>query len=113
VVLPNANKARIEPTKLHEYLLSSTHPIGRFKHPFFTGPGYSKEQWQQLEADLLDLAVAGEARFGQSTEYGQKNEVHGILTGPSGKVAGVVSVWIILEDEDIPRFVTAFPGGKR
>ena len=68
---------------------------------------------QQLEADLLDLAVSGDARIGQKTEYGKKYEVRGRLEGPSGKSAEVVSVWIVLEDEEIPRFVTAFPGGKR
>ena len=52
------------------------------------------------------------ARFGQATEYGQKYEVHGILTGPAGKVVELVSVWIILEGDDLPRFITAFPGGK-
>lgn len=113
MVLPNANKARIDPAKLHEYLLSPSHPIGRFKHPFFAALGYSREHWQQLEVDFLELAATGETRIGQNTAYGQKYEVRGILEGPSGKAAEVVSVWITLEDEDIPRFVTAFPGGKR
>lgn len=113
MLLPNGSKARINPAKLREYLLSSSHPIGRFKHPFFARLGYFKERWQRLETDLLELAATGVARFGQSTKYGQKYEVRGILKGPSGKTAGVVSVWIILEDENIPRFATAFPGGKR
>jgi hypothetical protein len=113
VVLPNASKAEIDTAKLRDYLLSSSHPIGRFKQPFFAALGYSIEQWQQLEADLLELAATGVTRTGQNTAYGQKYEIRGILQGPSGKAAEVVSVWIILEDEDIPRFVTAFPGGKR
>jgi hypothetical protein len=36
--------------------------------------------------------------------------VHGTITGPSGRAAGVVAVWIILNGEDFPRFVTAYPG---
>jgi len=113
VVLPNASKAEIDPAKLRDYLLSSSHPIGRFKHPFFGALGYSKEQWQQLEADLQNLATTGDARIGQKTEYGQKYEVRGILEGLSEKAAEIVTVWIILDGEDFPRFVTAFPGGKR
>ena len=35
VVLPNASKAEINPAKVRDYLLSSSHPIGRFKQPFF------------------------------------------------------------------------------
>lgn len=112
-VLPNATKAVIDSAKVRDYLLSSSHPIGRFKQPFFVALGYSRDQWQQLEADLLELAASGDARIGQKTEYGQKYEVRSRLEGPSGKSAEVVSIWIILEDEEIPRFVTAFPGGKR
>ena len=113
VVLPNASKARINPKKLREYLLSSSHSIGRFKRPFFAALGYSENHWEQLAADLQELASNGEARLGQSTEFGQKYEVRGTLKGPSGKAAEIVSVWIVLEDEETPRFVTAFPGGKK
>ena len=45
-------------------------------------------------------------------DYGQKYLVRGILKGPSGKAAEVVTVWIILSGEGVPRFVTAFPGGN-
>ena len=113
MVLPNASKAVIDSAKVRDYLLSSSHPIGRFKQPFFIALGYSGDRWQQLEADLLELVVTGDARIGQKTEYGQKYEVRSRLEGPSGKSAEVVSIWIILDDEEIPRFVTAFPGGKR
>ncbi len=109
--LPNAENARIEPAKIREYLLSSSHPIGRFKYGFFSRLGYTNEQWARLEADLLELAVTGEAIIGESTEYGQKYEVRGMLKGPSGRLAEVVSVWIVLAGQETPRFITAFPGG--
>ena len=109
--LPNAEDAQIEPAKLRDYLLSSSHPIGRFKYGFFSTLGYSREQWSQLEADLLDLAATGEATLGESTEYGQKYEVRGMLKGPSGRVAEIMSVWIVLAGQNTPRFVTAYPGG--
>jgi len=112
VKLPNADLALIESAKLRNYLLSPNHPIGRFKCSFFTSLGYSSDEWERLKVDLLDHASTGKARFGQATEYGQKYEVHGILTGPAGKAVELVSVWIILEGDDLPRFITAFPGGK-
>ena len=74
--------------------------------------GYAREQWSQLEADLLDLAATGEAALGESTEYGQKHEVRGMLQGPSGRVTEIVSVWIILAGQSTSRFLTAFPGGS-
>lgn len=76
--LPNAENALIESTKIREYRLSSSHPIGRFKYRLFSMLGYSNEQWARLEADSLELAVTGEATIGESTEYGQKHEVRGI-----------------------------------
>ena len=35
MILPNIDKAVIEPEKLRDYLLSKSHPIGRFKAEFF------------------------------------------------------------------------------
>ena len=39
-----------------------------------------------------------------------KYVVSGRLSGPSGDAAGVITVWIILDGESAPRFVTAYPG---
>lgn len=52
MLIPNADRAVIESAKLQAYLLSRTHPIGRFKAAFFQALGYSSEYWRQLEADL-------------------------------------------------------------
>ncbi|MFI5395378.1 MAG: DUF6883 domain-containing protein [Candidatus Binatia bacterium] len=42
--------------------------------------------------------------------YGQKYEIRGALRGPAGRVAHVVTIWIVRPDEETLRFVTAFPG---
>lgn len=42
VKLPNADKARIDRRKLSEYLLSETHPIGKFK-------GKSSQVWASIK----------------------------------------------------------------
>lgn len=47
------------------------------------------------------------------TEFGTKYEVRGEFVGPSGRIAAVVAVWVILRGEEFPRFVTAYPGEKR
>jgi hypothetical protein len=41
--------------------------------------------------------------------YGTKYRVEGHLTSPDGRNPLVAAVWIILDEETIPRFVTAFP----
>ena len=111
--LRNADHAIIEPGKLRGYLLSRTHPVGRFKAIFFRSLGYSVSRWQVLEADLRAHLVANEPEAEQVTPYGRKFVVRGSIVGPSGRTAELVTVWTILAGEDVPRFVTAYPGGSR
>ena len=85
--LPKSAYANTEASKIHDYLLSTAHAIGRFKSSFFNSLGYSLENREVLKADLLSLSAAGETRFGQSIAYGQKYEIRGILRGASGKYA--------------------------
>src|SRR5450756_93699 len=54
VLIPNADRATIDPAKLHDYLLSATHPIGRFKARFFTALGFTPDRWEEL-AEALRL----------------------------------------------------------
>ena len=108
--LPQAQSAVIAPAKIREYLLSTSHPIGRVKEPFFASLGYTVADWQRLEQDLLAIAASGEAEPGRASPYGQKYEVRGTLNGPAGKSARVLTVWIVGFGSDVPQFVTAFPG---
>jgi hypothetical protein len=110
VKLPGIDKLTIDEAKVRDYLLSPTHPVGRFKARFFNRLGYTQEQWQRLREDLLAIARSEEAQEGQQSDFGQKYEVHGELSGPS-RTAQIVVVWILLHGEETPRFVTAFPGG--
>lgn len=63
-----------------------------------------------LAEDLRRHALEGEASE-EASDYGHKFEVRGDLVGPVDR-AQVVIVWIILEGEDYPRLVTAYPGGR-
>lgn len=62
--LPAAERAGIEPAKIRDYLLSTSHPVGRFKAPFFASLGYTSTNWRRLEEDLRALAVSGDAELG-------------------------------------------------
>jgi hypothetical protein len=110
VSLPNPEQAVIDDAKLRDYLLSPTHPVGRFKAPFFAALGYTQENWHQLGQDLREQHVGRQAQTGDLTKYGQKYRIVAEFRGPSGRIANVVSVWIVLLGEDFPRFVTAHPG---
>jgi hypothetical protein len=107
--IPNADRAVIDPVKLHGYLLSRSHPVGRFKAVFFLALGYSQDDWRLLEADLRNQHLTQDAAADERTSYGQKYAIHATLVGPSGRPAAVVSVWFVRPGEEFPRFVTAYP----
>lgn len=106
--LPNAEAAIISPEKLREYLLSPSHPIGRYKAALFRLYGYDQDRWEMLENDIRSILTNG-ADVLESTEYGAKYAVRGTITGPNGRRLAIVTVWIILTNEAAPRFVTAYP----
>ena len=108
--LPGRERVWIEPAKVRDYLLSKEHAVGRFKAAFFEGLGYSAAEWTLLEFDLRQLARTGDATLGKQTKYGQHYEIRGTLRGPAGKVAQLMTIWIVPLNEDAPRFVTAYPG---
>jgi len=109
VLLPNPDRAVVSEAKVHEYLLSSSHPVGRFKAVFFIGLGFSSNHWELLRDALLAIARSGEVVPGQQSAFGQKFEIHATLRGPSGQEAEIVTVWMIPTGHDIAHFVTAFP----
>ena len=109
--IPNAERAVIDPAKLHRYLLSRSHPVGRFKAAFFLTLGYSSDGWRQLGANLRGQHLSQDATRSEQTRYGQKYAIRATLVGPSGSSAEVRSVWVVRTGEEFPRFLTAYPEG--
>ena len=111
--LPNAEKAVIDSEKLQGYILSFAHPVGRFKAAFFRRLGYSTENWEVFEQHLRDLILSQDVTRIEESRYGQKFIVEGIMVSPAGTKVQIVTVWVILKGESIPRFITVYPGGLR
>ena len=109
-MLPAAEHAYIDPAKVRDYLLSPVHPVGRFKAVVFQALGYKTGEWEKLRDDLLTLAGTVEAIPGQTSNFGQKYEVSGTLSGPNGREAKFTCVWLEPIEGGAPRFITAFPG---
>lgn len=107
--LPNASRAIIEERKLRDYLLSTSHPVGRFKARFFAALGFTVGDAEELGRALRSIAeecsIAGE----EDTRYGLKYLIAGTLRGPSGKSADVITVWLIAKGDSLPRLVTVYP----
>ena len=108
--LPNADKAIIEAGKLKDYILSPVHPVGRFKAAFFQKMGYSIANWEVLEQNLRDHILTEDVTNTEETPYGEKFTIKGWLECPKDEKVKVVTVWVILEGDNIPRFVTVYPG---
>lgn len=108
--LPNADLAVVEVPKIRDYLLSPTHPVGRFKSVFFVALGFSADRWEMLRDALLELAHTGDATLGQPSPFGRKFEIRATLTGPSGRRAEIVTVWMVSNGQNFPHFVTSYPG---
>jgi hypothetical protein len=112
VLLSNAHLAEIDPVKLRGYLLSPSHPVGRFKARFFAALGYTADEWQALEADFRIQHLTQPAEPGPNIPNGQTYAIRAILRGPNGQSAGVLSVWFVHATTGIPHFVTAYPSPK-
>ena len=113
MILPNADRAFVEPAKVRDYLLSHEHPVGRSKAVAFEAVGYHRDRWEILQADLVAIAKLGDAVRTELGLHGQKYEVAGILTGPATRELPITTIWLVRRGEDFPRLVTAYPRERR
>jgi hypothetical protein len=109
--LPRPEDAVVDEAKIRDYLLSESHPVGRFKALVFRRIGYVSQNWQTLAADLKRFARDNDAVAIDSNAFGRKYAVRGTLKGPKGDLS-LATVWIVLVGETFPRFVTAYPRPK-
>jgi hypothetical protein len=107
--LPKRQSAYIPRQKLNGYLLSRTHPIGRWKSKLFRDLGFDENNVDLLEGRLIDIANSENVKYSLISELGTKYVIDGLLETPSGRFLRVRTVWIIDEGQDTPRFVTAYP----
>jgi hypothetical protein len=111
VKIPGAERAFVDPAKVRDYLLSPEHPVGRAKAQFFVQLGFERTNCMVLRDQLLRLATT-DAAVGDTTRFGQKYVVRGTIERPASGGVALIAIWIILNGEDFPRFVTAYPGAK-
>lgn len=108
MLIPNHRQAQVDVEKVTGYLLSQTHSIGKSKAAWFGILGYNQSDWKLLQSDLAKLA-SKDAVLLSETQYGQKYGISSTLIGPNGKSGKVMTVWIIISGQKVPRLVTAYP----
>jgi hypothetical protein len=107
--VPSCDQSIVEHTKITDYLLSRTHPIGQAKARFFRRFGFSEDAPDGLAQALLAHVRDNVVAAIETSALGTKYRVDGPLLSPDGRNPSVSTVWIVLDGETIPRFVTAFP----
>jgi len=107
--LPSADRAIVDPEKVQNYLLSRSHPVGIEKARVFESLGYRRPRWRRLQYDLFMAAQQANAEEAGVTAFGRKYRIRAILRGPYGRSMPFTTVWIVLFEEGLPRFVTAYP----
>ena len=107
--LPFADRAIVAADKVHDYLLSRSHPVGAEKASVFEALGYRRSAWRRLQPDLYLHAQHDVAELLGETTYGRKYRIRAMLRGPGGRSFAIATIWIVAQDEAVPRFVTASP----
>lgn len=111
--LPNRERAVVPEAKTTGYLLSETHPHGRHKASFSRRFGFVSSNPESLASALLLHATLHDAIKIEDTPFGTRYTIEGELTVPDGRTPLIRSVWFNENGEDFPRFVTAYPLGRR
>src|SRR5690606_35480368 len=93
--LLNAEHAWVPPAKIVAYLLSSTHPEGRYKAEFFHRFGFRQDKPHILEEALLKQARTGVVIDEFPAPFGLHYVVEGQIDAPDGRSPLVWTIWII------------------
>jgi uncharacterized protein DUF6883 len=106
--LPQADRVVIDPQKVLGYLLSRSHPVGRFKARVFEAVGFDVTTAHVFAEELRRIARTGDVFSEEEFEYGRKYTVVGELRGPAGAVR-VLTVWMQEPGAANVRLVTVRP----
>lgn len=104
------SEAHIDERKIVDYLLAKAHPVGGAKAALFMSLGYRCDEWTRLRDDLAYIAQNGEVVEVDTTTYGLKMIVDGVVESPCGRMVALRTVWISDGPDGVPRLVTAYPG---
>ena len=99
-------KIIIEQSKITDYLLVGKQKNDKSK--FLNDLGYSIQNWEELRNDIERIVVENQRFFQDSSPFG------GDLYQVKGNLRnfGVITIWLLSENNDTFRFVTLYPDKK-
>ena len=107
--LPNAHLAIVEPAKVSEYLLNTTHRFGASKARFFLSLGFSRDAADVLAVALRAHGAENDVVKIKETGFGARYEVEGKLNSPDGRRPLIRTIWQVESGTAAPRLITAYP----
>ncbi len=105
----NYDRIEIPENKLVGYLLNKNHSVGVHKAKYFESLGYNSENWQILRDALFEHVETAENIDFVENQFGMKVVIINNLNGHNNRVAKIKSIWFIENNENILKFVTAYP----
>jgi hypothetical protein len=84
LLLPNGEGARVDRSKITDYLLALSHPDGRSKAEFFLKFGFDADQWNVLAEALRAVGTSNPVTSATQSKYGLRYTVDGVLRAPDG-----------------------------
>jgi hypothetical protein len=109
VKLPNCEHAVVPRAKVVDYPLSDTYRDGQHKAVFFKRFGFAAAEWESLAQALCEHAAEHDVTRIETSSYGQRYIVEGIIRSPDMRNPLIRAVWFVESGEDTLRFVTAYP----
>jgi hypothetical protein len=110
--LPNYEQVVMTREKVVDYLLSDTHRDGRHKAAFFKRFGFTATAWERAAWALREHAAEHDVIRVETSPYGQRYVIEGIIRSPDGRDPFIRTIWFIETGEETPRFVTAYPARR-
>lgn len=107
--LPNNESVYIPISKLLDYLLSETHPIGKSKAKYLRSVGFNETNIDLLRQKLIAIAQTENIKEAIPSSHGVKYVIDGSIKTPIGFYITMRTIWIIDKGQASPRFVTAYP----
>ena len=99
-------KIVIEKQKISDYLLVWKQKNDKSK--FLNDLGYSLQNWEELKDDIEKIVLENQRIFQNAAPFGGNlYQVNGNLRN-----FGVITIWLLAENNDTFRFVTLYPDKK-
>ncbi len=107
--LPNSENAYISEMKVRDYLLNINHIEGGSKAKYFGNYGFNLTNEDDFVRSLKSIVQQNEVHEEIRNKFGTKYIIYGRLRTPDDRNPEVTTIWIIENNANIPKLVTAYP----